>query len=415
MPEIEVDNIKVRDRVRKDFGDINGLSISIQKYGLLHPICITKDLELVAGERRLRAHKMLGLKTIEVKYLEDLNDLEKKEIEVEENIARKNFSWQEEVTAKLDLDQLKRLMYGSAVKGHASNHWGIKDTAVALQESVGGVSMDLALAEGLTIYPQLRKEKSKTAAFTKFKQLRRSALRRELAQRHVTKPVPFIHQGDCVPVMKKKIPDESISLIVTDPQYGIQLGPQSSQQSFTDVYMQDDTEYRVMEQLDLALIEMERVLKQGCHLYIFFAALHYTVVKRLLEKHFIVGPTPIIWYKEQRSNPGSLTQYANCYESCFFCSKGKPRDLYAWNKNLVVAKGVPGDRRIHPTEKPPSLLRVFIKASSLPGDTVLDPYAGSGSTGEAAISVGRKTILIDIDERYYQGMLDRFEKHSKGG
>ena len=413
MQKVEIDKIAVKGRVRKDYGDVSGLSISIQRYGLLHPISITRDFELVAGERRLRACKLLGWKEIDAKFLDELNQLEKKEIEIEENIARKDFDWREEVAAKLELDKLKRLMYGSAVKGHATNRWGIKDTAVALGQSVGGVSADLALAEGLFIYPQLLKEKTKTAAFAKFKQLRRSALRRELASREVVHSVPFVYLGDCVEMMKKHIRDESVDLIVTDPQYGIELGPQSSQKSFADVYSQDDTEYRVMDQLDLALSEMDRVLKQGSHLYIFFAILHYTTVRRLLEKHFVVCPTPIIWYKEQQSNPGSAFQFANCYESCFLCSKGRPKDLYKWNKNLIVAKGVPGDRRIHPTEKPTSLLRVFVEASSLPGDTVLDPYMGSGSALVAALELSRKAIGIDIDERYVSATNERLSKYVK--
>jgi len=275
--------------------------------------------------------------------------------------------------------------------------------------------MDMALAEGLIIYPELRKEKSKTAAFKKFKYLRRSALHLELAKRQVTKPVPFVYLGDCVSVMDKEVKDESIHLIVTDPQFGIQLGPQSTLASFTDVYKQDDTEYRVMNQLDLALIQMDRVLKQGAHLYIFFAARHYTVVRMLLEKHFVVCPTPIVWDKGLQSNPGNLTQYTSCYEPCFFCSKGSPHDLYKWNKNLFTVKGVPGELRIHPTEKPTPLLRAFVKASSLPGEVVLDPYAGSGAVGEAALELGRKAVLIDIDERYYEGMLNRFKKYSEGG
>ena len=71
---LKIRDIKVDSRIRSDYGDINGLSVSIEKFGLLHPICIDKDYNLIAGERRLRAHEKLGREEIEVKYLEDLTE-----------------------------------------------------------------------------------------------------------------------------------------------------------------------------------------------------------------------------------------------------------------------------------------------------------------------------------------------------
>lgn len=414
MPKLPLEKVIVEKRFRKDFGDMDGLAVSIQKYGLIHPICVTKDLRLIAGERRLKAHQMLGIKEIEVKFFEDLSDIDRKEIELEENIVRKAFTWQEEVIAKLAIDQLKRKKYGSAIKGHESDGWSQKNTAEALGQSVGTISMDLQLAEALMLYPNLGREKTKTGAYKKFKKLRKRDLRVELAKRGAFKAIPFIYLGDCTKVMKEKIDSDSVDMIATDPQFGVQLSTLSSIPSFDVVYKQDDTEYRVFNQLDLALAEMYRILKEGSHLYIFFASMHYTLVRGLLEKRFVVDPIPIIWDKEHQTGPGSLLGYTNSYEPCFFCSKGPPKELYKWHKNVISQKGVPGDKRIHPTEKPTGLWRVFIEASSLPGDTVIDPYAGSGSLGEAALELDRKTILIDIDERYYDGMLERFSKYTKG-
>lgn len=414
MPEVGVDKIIVDKRFRSDYGDMDSLAVSIQRYGLFHPICVTRDLRLVAGERRLKAYRMLGMKKIEVKFLEDLDELDKKEIELEENIARKMFSWQEDVLAKFAIDHLKRKKYGSAVKGHKTDKWSQKNTAEALSVSTGTISMDLKLAEALMVYPDLAKEKTKTAAQKRFKKLRKKDLRTELAKRGAFKAIPFVYLGDCTAVMKKNIENDSVDLIVTDPQFGTLLSSQTSVKSFETVYKQDDTPYRVFDQLDLALRDMNRVLKDGCHLYIFFAAKHKASVMPLLEKHFHVDPTPIIWNKEQQSNPGNLMGYTSAYEPCFFCWKGdRPKELNKWNRNVLTHRGVPGDKRIHPTEKPTSLLRVFIEASSLPGDTVLDCFMGSGSTLEAALELDRKAIGIDIDERYYDAVLERLAKYTK--
>jgi len=413
MPKVKVSDVKVGKRFRTNYGDMDSLAVSIQRFGLLHPIVVTKGLELIAGERRLRAHKSLGLDEIEVKFIDDVGELEKKEIEVEENIARKSFTWQEEVAAKLIIDQLKRKRYGSAVKGHSSDGWGIKDTADALGESVGQVSMDIQLAEALAIYPELSREKTKTSAYKKFKRLRERDLREELARRGVVKEMPFIHLGDCAVVMREKIESDSIDLIITDPQFGINLDRDDAGKvkSFVGVYSQDDTPERVFSQLQLALVEMYRILKLHSHLYLFFSPMHYTTVRRLLEESkFRVSPIPLIWYKERPSTPGSAKAYVSSYEACFFCSKEQPKELLKPHMNVFVEKGVPPAKRVHPTEKPVSLLRHFVLASSVPGETVLDPYAGSGSTLEAAITLGRKAVGIDIDKRYYTSILERMHK-----
>lgn len=54
----------------------------------------------------------------------------------------------------------------------------------------------------------------------------------------------------------------------------------------------------------------------------------------------------------------------------------------------------------HPTEKPVELPAWFIRLHSAPGQTVLDPFAGSGTTGRAAKDLGRKAVLIELEERY---------------
>ena len=57
---VNIDDIKIKKRVRKDLGDLDALKNSLRTYGLLNPITITRDYELIAGERRLQAAKALG-------------------------------------------------------------------------------------------------------------------------------------------------------------------------------------------------------------------------------------------------------------------------------------------------------------------------------------------------------------------
>jgi ElaB/YqjD/DUF883 family membrane-anchored ribosome-binding protein len=89
---VPIESIVVGERRREDFGDIEGLAKSIEQYGLLHPIVIDDDNNLVAGERRLRAHRHLGLLSIEVTNIGMLSEAARREIELEENLRRKDLA-----------------------------------------------------------------------------------------------------------------------------------------------------------------------------------------------------------------------------------------------------------------------------------------------------------------------------------
>lgn len=92
QPTLAIASIIVGERRREQFGDLAGLSESIGKYGLFHPVVVDADNNLVAGERRLRACKALNWKDIPIRRLGELTPIELREIEVEENLRRKDLT-----------------------------------------------------------------------------------------------------------------------------------------------------------------------------------------------------------------------------------------------------------------------------------------------------------------------------------
>lgn len=84
-----INTINIGTRIREDMGDIAGLAESIQARGLLHPIIIDEAGNLIAGHRRLEAHKFLGRAEVETRTMADLSENEKRLIELEENTKRK--------------------------------------------------------------------------------------------------------------------------------------------------------------------------------------------------------------------------------------------------------------------------------------------------------------------------------------
>ena len=104
--QVPVNEIKIKKRVRKDLGDLDDLKFSMNRYGLLNPITINSNYELVAGHRRLEAAKALGWTEIEAIMINTRDKLTLLEIELEENNQRKPFTDTELLAG---LEALKKL------------------------------------------------------------------------------------------------------------------------------------------------------------------------------------------------------------------------------------------------------------------------------------------------------------------
>ena len=104
---VDINQIQVSKRIRKDVGDLSPLMDSLKRYGLLNPITITKDYKLIAGQRRLESARQLGWTTIDAVVV-DINDpVTRLEIELEENTQRSNFTELELLEGYKQLEKLR--------------------------------------------------------------------------------------------------------------------------------------------------------------------------------------------------------------------------------------------------------------------------------------------------------------------
>jgi ParB family chromosome partitioning protein len=177
---VPISEVKVHQRFRSDLGDLTALKASMTRVGLLQPIGLTKGNVLVYGHRRLEAAKLLGWKEIPYVYV-DADESNHQLAELEENLRRKDMTWQEEVSAKAELHKLFRKLHGRPKAGYRSDlkvpisdsekGWGLQQTAEMLGESIGLVSQDIKLAKALRKYPDLRKATNKSQALLQMKKL----------------------------------------------------------------------------------------------------------------------------------------------------------------------------------------------------------------------------------------------------
>ena len=105
--QIPIEDIVVKKRVREDLGDLSKLMESMRAYGLMNPIVINTRQELIAGQRRLEAAKRLGWKTIEAHIVERSSSIDQLEMELDENIHRRNLTAMELANAYSKLDRMK--------------------------------------------------------------------------------------------------------------------------------------------------------------------------------------------------------------------------------------------------------------------------------------------------------------------
>jgi len=424
IKEIFIPPARQRQTVKESA--IAELAVSINDKGQLHALTVAPidrvrfpdapihiKYQLIAGYRRLLACALLKKPTVSANLREDLTQLEQEEIELDENLQRENLSWQEEIKAKSRLVDLRKQLYGDS----------IRDVATHVGESRGELWEDQRLAKAMQLIPELANSKNKTQAQNKLRLLtRREALTVEAAKLQAGKSDPnllsFEHKirlGDALQEVKKWNTGV-YHCVITDPPYGINLDSGETKKGNAHPAIYADDTYDIMDLTAQIIPEAYRILRDNTHAYFFFDIKQYARIFKLLsDAGFKVDPIPLLWVKPgsgQVNHPDS--RWGSGYEACFFCRKGNRALLRQGQSNVLQHDPVPSGKKIHPVEKPVSLLRQLIESSTAPGEIVIDFFGGSGSTAEAALQTGRNFLLCEKDPAYHAGILKRLAEYVAG-
>lgn len=218
-----------------------------------------------------------------------------------------------------------------------------------------------------------------------------------------------IINGDCLYLLKE-VPDNSIDLILCDPPYNIAQYSTGNikfdwrQDINNDVAEWDEIEIKPSDFVD----EFKRVLSPKGNIFIFTS---YNLIGKWHETFDSEFDTFqfFVWHK---TNPVPNFRKSSFLNSCelIVCMWNKG---HIWNflnqaemHNFIESPICMGTERLknpkHPTQKPLKVLKHLIEIASEPNSIVLDMFMGVGSTGVAALEMGRKFIGIEIDEEYYK-------------
>lgn len=145
---INIEEIKVTDRIRKDFGDIQELADDIKENGLINPPVVTPDTyELIAGERRLKAMKSLGYKQIEVRPMSVKDAEHQLNLEISENETRKDFSKKERIDYARRLERIEKVKAQERMKNPTKNSSEGETKQIVAEKSGFGSKDTLRKAE----------------------------------------------------------------------------------------------------------------------------------------------------------------------------------------------------------------------------------------------------------------------------
>lgn len=248
-------------------------------------------------------------------------------------------------------------------------------------------------------------------------------------------PLNTILQGDCIDHMNA-LPASSVDLVFADPPYNLQLGGDLSRpdNSAVDGVTNDWDRFDTMDAYDLFTHEWmkaaRRLLKPNGSFWVMGSYHNIFRCGGILQDQGFWVQNDIIWTKTNPMPNFRGTRFTNATETLIWATKDeKSRPTFNYDAMKMLNGGVQmrsdwhlpictgherlkGDdgNKAHPTQKPESLLQRVILSTSNPGDVVLDPFFGTGTTGAVAKKLGRKWIGIEREDAYIAHATKRIER-----
>lgn len=251
-------------------------------------------------------------------------------------------------------------------------------------------------------------------------------------------PLNTIIAGDCIEAMQS-LPDGCIDLIFADPPYNLQLKgtlhrPDNSMVDAVDDAWDQFSSFKAYDDFTNAwLKEARRLLKPNGAIWVIGSYHNIFRVGTSLQNEGFWILNDVVWRKSNPMPNFRGKRFTNAHETMIWASRGEGAKytfnyeaLKALNEGIQMRsdwvlpictgherlKDANGDKA-HPTQKPEGLLHRILVGTTNPGDVILDPFFGTGTTGAVAKMLGRDFIGIEREESYRQVATDRIAKVRK--
>ena len=232
--------------------------------------------------------------------------------------------------------------------------------------------------------------------------------------------------GDCIEEMAR-LPEKSVDLVFADPPYNLQLGgdltrPDNSKVDAVDDHWDQFASFEAYDAFTVAwLTAARRVLKDDGAIWVIGSYHNIFRVGRALQDAGFWILNDVVWRKANPMPNFKGTRFTNAHETLIWATKSRGARRYTFNYDAMKMANdelqmrsdwtlplCTGEERVkdetgakgHPTQKPEALLHRVIMASTAPGDVILDPFFGVGTTGAVARRLGRRFIGIEREAKY---------------
>lgn len=245
-------------------------------------------------------------------------------------------------------------------------------------------------------------------------------------------PVDTILVGECVAEMNK-LPEESVDLIFADPPYNLQLGQDLTRpdQSAVDAVTDDWDQFDSFAQYDKFtkdwLSAARRILKPNGAIWTIGSYHNIFRVGATMQDLGFWMLNDVVWRKANPMPNFRGTRFTNAHETLIWAGRDQKSRVTFNYEALKLANDdvqmrsdwlfpicsgserLKNDdaKKVHPTQKPEALLQRILSATSKPGDVILDPFFGTGTTGAVARKMGRHFIGIERETPYINAALKR--------
>lgn len=406
------------NRQRRELTGIEELAYSIREHGLINPIVVTPEYELVAGERRLTACKSLGFDMVQVQFTDALSKEDLHIIELEENVKREALPWKDHVAAVSEYH---------AARATTEPGWNQSRTAEALNMDTSQVSRMMLVSrlidEGVEDVAEAPKFSVAANYAERYQERRKSSSARELLDLGSTDttsgPPPLegvlvdAGEGEVDAPLRAPSPaqsryaeirqanfldwstevqEEPFNFIHCDFPYGIGAGDKKGQSAAKTHGGYDDGMEVYFTLLETLLKNQDNFIAPSAHMMFWYSMdYHHETVEMISSAGWVVNPFPLIWHKTDNRGilPDKSRGPRRIYETALLCTRGDRKVVKA-KANVV---GCATTKEFHMSEKAAAMLEHFFLMLVDDSSRVLDPTCGSGMAIRVAEERGAKFSL----------------------
>ena len=398
------------ERQRRELPNIPVLADSIKRVGLIHPVVVTREHALIAGERRLEACRSLGWTNIPIQYLDELDPLVAHAIELEENVKREALPW---------ADECKAVAEYHALRASQEPTW----TQVATAEALGLPPSDVS--EKIKVAEELKRGNAMVLNAPRLSTakgiVRRAEARKidaDMAALGAPQATPV--EAPAGPILNADFNEwaetydgPKFNFIHCDFPYGINAdkfnqGAAATHGGYVDT---EDTYWTLCTTLATYL---DRLAAPSAHFMFWFSMHYYTETLAFFERNTDIkfDSFPLIWAKSDNIGiiPDPERGPRRIYETALFGSRGDRKIV----RSVSNADFSPSTRDEHMSIKSEPMLRKFFGMFVDNSTYFLDPTCGSGSSVRAAHALGASHVTgLEVNPGFAERANINFGKMTK--